>query len=110
MPSQKVPLDIVEKEFWRIVSSSENIVHVEYGADLDNDFGSGFPLKKQKKHDNDEGKENIMEDPELEVTFLTLLNFWLTIFISTVLRQFSLELEQLAHLGRKCFQAHQYKH
>ncbi|KAH9403950.1 Lysine-specific demethylase 5A, partial [Tyrophagus putrescentiae] len=65
-PPHKVPLDIVEKEFWRIVSSSENIVHVEYGADLDNDFGSGFPLKKQKKNDNDEGKENIMEDPELE--------------------------------------------
>lgn len=41
---QKVPLHVVEREFWRIVASMENTVSVEYGADLHtNDYGSGFP-------------------------------------------------------------------
>lgn len=41
----------VEKEFWRIVDDPfDNIVHVEYGADLPaKTFGSGFPTKKHAK-------------------------------------------------------------
>ncbi|RWS11452.1 lysine-specific demethylase lid-like protein [Dinothrombium tinctorium] len=46
MPPHAVPLSVVEKEFWRLVSSIEDTVTVEYGADLHtNDFGSGFPTK-----------------------------------------------------------------
>ncbi|XP_074605334.1 lysine-specific demethylase 5-like isoform X2 [Brevipalpus obovatus] len=44
-----VPLAKVEREFWRLVSSMDDTVTVEYGADLHtNDFGSGFPTKKSK--------------------------------------------------------------
>jgi len=44
-----VPLSRVEREFWRLVSSMDDTVTVEYGADLHtNDFGSGFPTKKSK--------------------------------------------------------------
>lgn len=39
-----VPTQTVEKEFWRIVSSIDEDVTVEYGADLHTmDHGSGFP-------------------------------------------------------------------
>ena len=38
-----VPLAVVEREFWRIMSSLEDPVTVEYGADLHtNEYGSGF--------------------------------------------------------------------
>lgn len=41
-----VPTPLVEKEFWRIVSSIDEDVTVEYGADLHTmDHGSGFPTK-----------------------------------------------------------------
>lgn len=41
-----VPTEVVEKEFWRIISSVEEDVTVEYGADLHSmDHGSGFPTK-----------------------------------------------------------------
>lgn len=41
-----VPTSLVEKEFWRIVSSIDEDVTVEYGADLHTmDHGSGFPTK-----------------------------------------------------------------
>lgn len=41
-----VPTSTVEKEFWRIVSSIDEDVTVEYGADLHTmDHGSGFPTK-----------------------------------------------------------------
>uniref|UniRef100_A0A8C2DDG2 [histone H3]-trimethyl-L-lysine(4) demethylase n=1 Tax=Cyprinus carpio TaxID=7962 RepID=A0A8C2DDG2_CYPCA len=37
---------LVEKEFWRLVSTIEEDVTVEYGADIaSKDFGSGFPVK-----------------------------------------------------------------
>ena len=50
MPCQSVPLELIEKEFWRLVSSMEDTVAVEYGADLHtNDFGSGFPTRKNPK-------------------------------------------------------------
>lgn len=46
MPVHKVPTELVEREFWRIVSSIDEDVTVEYGADLHTmDHGSGFPTK-----------------------------------------------------------------
>lgn len=45
-----VPTELVEKEFWRLVSSIEEDVIVEYGADISSkDFGSGFPVKDGRK-------------------------------------------------------------
>lgn len=47
MPVHLVPTGLVEKEFWRIVSSIDEDVTVEYGADLHTmDHGSGFPTKE----------------------------------------------------------------
>lgn len=47
MPVHLVPTSLVEKEFWRIVSSIDEDVTVEYGADLHTmDHGSGFPTKQ----------------------------------------------------------------
>lgn len=47
MPVYSVPVEMVEREFWRIVSSIDEDVTVEYGADLHTmDHGSGFPTKK----------------------------------------------------------------
>lgn len=46
MPVHKVPTEQVEREFWRIVSSIDEDVTVEYGADLHTmDHGSGFPTR-----------------------------------------------------------------
>lgn len=46
MPVHLVPIELVEKEFWRITSSIDEDVTVEYGADLHTmDHGSGFPTK-----------------------------------------------------------------
>jgi [histone H3]-trimethyl-L-lysine4 demethylase len=46
MPVHMVPTDLVEKEFWRITSSIDEDVSVEYGADLHTmEHGSGFPMK-----------------------------------------------------------------
>lgn len=43
---QMVPTELVEKEFWRLVSTMEEDVTVEYGADIaSRDFGSGFPIR-----------------------------------------------------------------
>lgn len=43
---QMVPTELVEKEFWRLVSTIEEDVTVEYGADIaSKDFGSGFPVR-----------------------------------------------------------------
>lgn len=45
-----VPLDQVENEYWRLVSSLFDTVSVEYGADLHcNEFGSGFPSQSTKE-------------------------------------------------------------
>ncbi|CAG9835453.1 unnamed protein product [Diabrotica balteata] len=44
MPVHKVPLETVEQEYWRIMSTIDEDVTVEYGADLHTmDHGSGFP-------------------------------------------------------------------
>lgn len=46
MPVHMVPTELVEKEFWRITSSIDEDVTVEYGADLHTmEHGSGFPMK-----------------------------------------------------------------
>lgn len=43
---QMVPTELVEKEFWRLVSTIEEDVTVEYGADIaSKEFGSGFPVR-----------------------------------------------------------------
>ena len=43
MPVHLVPTEMVEKEFWRVVSSIDEDVVVEYGADLHSmDHGSGL--------------------------------------------------------------------
>ncbi|XP_040298013.1 lysine-specific demethylase 5C isoform X3 [Bufo bufo] len=45
MPVHMVPTELVEKEFWRLVSSIEEDVTVQYGADIHSkEFGSGFPM------------------------------------------------------------------
>ncbi|XP_030377901.1 lysine-specific demethylase lid isoform X2 [Scaptodrosophila lebanonensis] len=45
-PVHLVATELVEREFWRIVSSIDEDVTVEYGADLHTmDHGSGFPTK-----------------------------------------------------------------
>lgn len=44
VPPEQVPTEIVEREFWRLVSSMDEDVTVEYGADLHTaTHGSGFP-------------------------------------------------------------------
>uniref|UniRef100_A0A4W3I937 [histone H3]-trimethyl-L-lysine(4) demethylase n=1 Tax=Callorhinchus milii TaxID=7868 RepID=A0A4W3I937_CALMI len=49
MPVHMVPTELVEKEFWRLVSTIEEDVTVEYGADIaSKEFGSGFPIKNGK--------------------------------------------------------------
>ncbi|XP_041083440.1 lysine-specific demethylase 5B-like isoform X2 [Polyodon spathula] len=46
MPVHMVPTELVEKEFWRLVSTVEEDVTVEYGADIaSKEFGSGFPVR-----------------------------------------------------------------
>lgn len=58
MPVHCVPTEVVEKEFWRIVSTLDADITVEYGADLHSvDHGSGFPTKFSI---------NITEDPEFD--------------------------------------------
>ncbi|XP_066559598.1 lysine (K)-specific demethylase 5Ba isoform X3 [Amia ocellicauda] len=47
MPVHMVPTELVEKEFWRLVSTIEEDVTVEYGADIaSKEFGSGFPIRE----------------------------------------------------------------
>ncbi|XP_015761819.1 PREDICTED: LOW QUALITY PROTEIN: lysine-specific demethylase 5A-like [Acropora digitifera] len=44
IPPQQVPTEVVEREFWRLVSTMDEDVTVEYGADLHTaTHGSGFP-------------------------------------------------------------------
>lgn len=53
-----VPTELVEREFWRLVSSIEEDVTVEYGADIHSkDFGSGFPMNN--------GKRNLTKEEEV---------------------------------------------
>uniref|UniRef100_A0A4W4H272 [histone H3]-trimethyl-L-lysine(4) demethylase n=1 Tax=Electrophorus electricus TaxID=8005 RepID=A0A4W4H272_ELEEL len=57
MPVHMVPTELVEKEFWRLVSSIEEDVIVEYGADISSkEVGSGFPVR--------DGKRRLLGDEE----------------------------------------------
>ncbi|XP_032819198.2 lysine-specific demethylase 5D-like isoform X2 [Petromyzon marinus] len=58
MPVHMVPTELVEKEFWRLVSCIEEDVSVEYGADVQaKEYGSGFPVKNGKKKLSKEEEE-----------------------------------------------------
>lgn len=55
MKPTTVPYNVVEREFWRILSSLEDCVTVEYGADLHtNEYGSGFPTSEAKNRMKDD--------------------------------------------------------
>lgn len=51
-PAHMIPTELVEREFWRLVSSLEEDLSVQYGADIHVlDQGSGFPrLSDSSKH------------------------------------------------------------
>ncbi|MEJ1279868.1 hypothetical protein NN561_010805 [Cricetulus griseus] len=81
MPVHMVPTELVEKEFWRLVSSIEEDVIVEYGADISSkDFGSGFPVKDGQKKMLPEEEEyalsgwNLNNMPVLEQSVLAHIN------------------------------------
>uniref|UniRef100_A0A3Q2FM26 [histone H3]-trimethyl-L-lysine(4) demethylase n=1 Tax=Cyprinodon variegatus TaxID=28743 RepID=A0A3Q2FM26_CYPVA len=81
MPVHMVPTELVEREFWRLVSSIEEDVTVEYGADIHSkDFGSGFPMNNGKKELTKEEEEyarsgwNLNVMPVLEQSLLCHIN------------------------------------
>lgn len=70
---QMVPTELVEKEFWRLVSSIEEDVIVEYGADISSkDVGSGFPVR--------DGKRRLLGDEEVRL----LLDCYISLNSSSV--------------------------
>ncbi|XP_072538432.1 lysine-specific demethylase 5C isoform X2 [Salminus brasiliensis] len=81
MPVHMVPTELVEKEFWRLVSSIEEDVTVEYGADIHSkEFGSGFPVNNGKRHLSVEEEDyarsgwNLNVMPVLEQSVLCHIN------------------------------------
>uniref|UniRef100_A0A5F8G2F8 [histone H3]-trimethyl-L-lysine(4) demethylase n=1 Tax=Monodelphis domestica TaxID=13616 RepID=A0A5F8G2F8_MONDO len=81
MPVHMVPTELVEKEFWRLVSTIEEDVIVEYGADISSkDFGSGFPVKDGRRKMMPEEEEyalsgwNLNNMPVLEQSVLAHIN------------------------------------
>ncbi|KAK6315029.1 hypothetical protein J4Q44_G00145580 [Coregonus suidteri] len=81
MPVHMVPTELVEKEFWRLVSSIEEDVIVEYGADISSkEVGSGFPIRDGKRRllgDEEEYANsgwNLNNMPVLEQSVLTHIN------------------------------------
>lgn len=80
MPVHVVPTGTVEREFWRIVSSIDEDVTVEYGADLHTmDHGSGFPTKSsanlfQGDKEYAESSWNLNNLPVLEGSVLGYIN------------------------------------
>ncbi|XP_046881983.1 lysine (K)-specific demethylase 5Ba [Hypomesus transpacificus] len=78
MPVHMVPTELVEKEFWRMVSTIEEDVTVEYGADIaSKEFGSGFPVKNGPFQVSSEDEEylssgwNLNNMPVMESSVLT---------------------------------------
>ncbi|KAI4826752.1 hypothetical protein KUCAC02_030185 [Chaenocephalus aceratus] len=78
MPVHMVPTELVEKEFWRLVSTIEDDVTVEYGADIaSKEFGSGFPLTTSHFEVSPEDKHylssgwNLNNMPVLDSSVLT---------------------------------------
>ncbi|KAM9855877.1 lysine-specific demethylase 5C isoform 2-T2 [Aulostomus maculatus] len=81
MPVHMVPTELVEREFWRLVSSIEEDVTVEYGADIHSkEFGSGFPMNNGKRNLTTEEEEyarcgwNLNVMPVLEQSLLCHIN------------------------------------
>lgn len=80
MPVHMVPTSTVEREFWRIVSSIDEDVTVEYGADLHTmDHGSGFPTKSSSNlfpgdKEYAESSWNLNNLPVLEGSVLGYIN------------------------------------
>uniref|UniRef100_A0A096MEC7 [histone H3]-trimethyl-L-lysine(4) demethylase n=1 Tax=Poecilia formosa TaxID=48698 RepID=A0A096MEC7_POEFO len=81
MPVHMVPTELVEREFWRLVSSIEEDVTVEYGADIHSkEFGSGFPMNNGKKELTKEEEDyarsgwNLNVMPVLEQSLLCHIN------------------------------------
>ncbi|XP_036387743.1 lysine-specific demethylase 5C isoform X1 [Megalops cyprinoides] len=81
MPVHMVPTELVEREFWRLVSSIEEDVTVEYGADIHSkEFGSGFPMNNGKRQLTPEEEEyarsgwNLNVMPVLEQSVLCHIN------------------------------------
>lgn len=80
MPVHKVPTELVEKEFWRITSSIDEDVCVEYAADLHTiEIGSGFPTKNSPNLMGDdlmyaESGWNLNNFPILEESILAYIN------------------------------------
>uniref|UniRef100_A0A3Q1EK70 [histone H3]-trimethyl-L-lysine(4) demethylase n=1 Tax=Acanthochromis polyacanthus TaxID=80966 RepID=A0A3Q1EK70_9TELE len=81
MPVHMVPTELVEREFWRLVSSIEEDVTVEYGADIHSkEFGSGFPMNNGKKTLTKEEEDyarcgwNLNVMPVLEQSLLCHIN------------------------------------
>lgn len=64
-----VPTELVEKEFWRLVSTIEEDVTVEYGADIaSKEFGSGFPVRNSHFEVSSEDEVLFMEKLRTERT------------------------------------------
>uniref|UniRef100_A0A3B3QDW9 Lysine-specific demethylase 5A n=1 Tax=Paramormyrops kingsleyae TaxID=1676925 RepID=A0A3B3QDW9_9TELE len=81
MPVHMVPTELVEKEFWRLVSSIEEDVIVEYGADISSkEVGSGFPMRDSKRRLLSDEEEyansgwNLNNMPVLEQSVLAHIN------------------------------------
>ncbi|XP_062941214.1 lysine-specific demethylase 5D isoform X3 [Cynocephalus volans] len=81
MPVHMVPTELVEKEFWRLVSSIEEDVTVEYGADIHSkEFGSGFPVSNSERNLSPEEEEyatsgwNLNVMPVLDQSVLCHIN------------------------------------
>ncbi|XP_055022124.1 lysine-specific demethylase 5C isoform X3 [Boleophthalmus pectinirostris] len=81
MPVHMVPTELVEREFWRLVSSIEEDVTVEYGADIHSkEFGSGFPMNNGKRTLTEEEENyarsgwNLNVMPLLEQSLLCHIN------------------------------------
>uniref|UniRef100_A0A8C7VB44 [histone H3]-trimethyl-L-lysine(4) demethylase n=1 Tax=Oncorhynchus mykiss TaxID=8022 RepID=A0A8C7VB44_ONCMY len=78
MPVHMVPTELVEKEFWRLVSTIEEDVTVEYGADIaSKEFGSGFPIRGGRFHVSPEDEDylssgwNLNNMPVIDSSVLT---------------------------------------
>lgn len=69
-----VPTELVEKEFWRLVSTVEEDVTVEYGADIaSKEFGSGFPVKNSHFEVSSEDEVSFMETYTENTSFLFIV-------------------------------------
>lgn len=75
-----VPTELVEKEFWRLVSTIDEDVTVEYGADIaSKEFGSGFPVKNS--HFQVAPEDEVRSSLGRDVFPLSLLHFlyWIAV-------------------------------